>query len=262
MCRWRGSTRRPRSPRWTRRAGVSRVEAAMLRIAASLAAGGAVDLGRAPTCLDEVNLVLVGEAVAHGGGRDLGGCRSCSACGCSGERSTPGLGSAAAALSSPARTVDGVVRTGHPGAASAGRAPAAVLGRMRRHGRVELLVVLPDGARRCCPRAGPTRRCRAVHRRRRAAAATLGSLHDCSTPQRCWPSLLPDQRGQRAGCTAVTVRGGQPCNRQLSLMPDQLRRHRPPAQPVPRSPARGRGRRAGPPDRPSGDGRTRSRGGR
>ena len=48
----------------------SRGEAAMLRIAASLAGTGAVDLGRAVTCLDEVNLVLVGEAVAHAGGLD------------------------------------------------------------------------------------------------------------------------------------------------------------------------------------------------
>jgi hypothetical protein len=41
----------------------------VLRIAASLAAGAAVDLGDALTGLDEANLTLVAQAVLRAGGR-------------------------------------------------------------------------------------------------------------------------------------------------------------------------------------------------
>lgn len=51
------------------RLGCSGSEAAMLRIAASLAVGAAVDLGDALTGLDEANLALVAEAVLRAGGR-------------------------------------------------------------------------------------------------------------------------------------------------------------------------------------------------
>jgi len=51
------------------RLGCSGSEAAVLRIAASLAAGAAVDLGDALTGLDEANLRLVAEAVLRAGGR-------------------------------------------------------------------------------------------------------------------------------------------------------------------------------------------------
>ena len=51
------------------RLGCSGSEAAVLRIAASLTAGAAVDLGDALTGLDEANLTLVAEAVLRAGGR-------------------------------------------------------------------------------------------------------------------------------------------------------------------------------------------------
>ncbi|HEX3188858.1 MAG TPA: hypothetical protein VHS30_03610 [Streptosporangiaceae bacterium] len=51
------------------RLGCSGSEAAVLRIAASLAAGVAVDLGDALTGLDEANLTLVAQAVLRAGGR-------------------------------------------------------------------------------------------------------------------------------------------------------------------------------------------------
>jgi hypothetical protein len=52
-------------------------EAAVLRIAASLAAGTAVDLGEALTGLDGTNLALIAEAVMHAGGRRRGFSTAC-----------------------------------------------------------------------------------------------------------------------------------------------------------------------------------------
>jgi hypothetical protein len=84
-----------------------------------------------------------------------------------------------------------------------------VLGRLRRHGRVELLLVLPDGSKSLVPAAWTDQ---ADTEDVEEAAATLGSLtdllHACAVlaarAGRCPPG--------RAGCTAVTVQGGQPCS--------------------------------------------------
>ena len=94
-------------------------EAQVLAIAASIAEGSPVDLRDALSGLDDHNLSLVAEAVAHAGGR-----RVCDR----------GDGVVSSVV---------VTRHRHPFEGHS----LVVLGQMRRHGAVELLVVLPDGSK-------------------------------------------------------------------------------------------------------------------
>ena len=180
-------------------------------------------------------------------------------------RRAPGFGGAQP-LSSPARTVAGVgsvrvTRARHPLAGQL----LPVLGRMRRHGRVELLVVLPDGSKTLLPAgwtdAGDAERSTGDDA---PAAATLGSLREllhATAVLAVVVARISEGKGQAARQSPC-----QEDNRATYPAQSDARSaagvtgH--PARSVPRSPARGRGRRAGRPDRQSGGGRTRSRGGR
>ena len=105
-------------------------EEQMLRLAASLAGGVRLDLGSVLSGLDERNAVLVAGAVVHAAGnrgvslRVAGGVSG-------GERRRPG--------------------EGDPVPGCAGGPGVQGVGRLRRHGGVELLVVLPDGSKRMIP---------------------------------------------------------------------------------------------------------------
>ena len=87
---------------------------------------------------------------------------------------------------------------------------------MRRHGVLELLLVLPDGSKSLIPAAWTD--AASVRWTVTPAVATLGSLADLL--HRALPSWSPRAAG-RTGCREVTVQGGLPMQPvQLSLMPD------------------------------------------
>ena len=72
-----------------------------------------------------------------------------------------------------------------------------VLGRMRRHGRLELLVVLPDGSKSLLPAAWtdhePSPAAASDPRRRRARGRRRwGRWPIWTTPRRWWPALLAE----------------------------------------------------------------------
>ena len=84
-----------------------------------------------------------------------------------------------------------------------------VLGGMRRHGVVELLLVLPDGSKSLVPAAWTD--AEPVRRGVRAVVATLGSLSDLL---QCAVSC---RRPAGTGCRDVTVQGGLPCSLSSSV---------------------------------------------
>jgi len=84
------------------------------------------------------------------------------------------------------------------------------LGRMRRHGRLELLLVLPDGSKSLIP-AGWTDVDRAADSTDAdAVVATLGSLADLLAG--CVVVADLAERSTGTGCREVTVQGGRPCS--------------------------------------------------
>jgi hypothetical protein len=127
-----------------------------------------------------------------------------------------------------------------------------VLGQMRRHGRLELLLVLPDGSKSLIP-AVWTDLCGADGEMGEDVAATLGSLADllvaCAVvaalsgrePQGQAARQSPSKEDSRAACAAESAAGPG-----SGATPRSSR---------PASPAAGRScdHAAGPADRPSGD---------
>lgn len=133
-------------------------EEQMLRLAASIADGVRLDLGSALSGLDEHNVAVVAGAVLHAAGhRKLG-------------LPHPTLAFGAVAVSAVTLT-----RPRHP---FEGRS-LQVMGSMRRHGVVELLVVLPDGSKRLIPAAWTDlERPAGGGGGDRGPAATLGSVSE------------------------------------------------------------------------------------
>jgi hypothetical protein len=125
-------------------------ERQVLRVAASIAEGVPIDLGDVVTSLDAVNAVLVARAVLAAGGPPRG--RLC-------------FGGGGVPMTSVT-----ITRPRHP---LQGRL-LRVLGRMRRHGRLELLLELPDGSKRLIPQAWTD----AEPDTAPEAVATLGALAD------------------------------------------------------------------------------------
>ena len=87
---------------------------------------------------------------------------------------------------------------------------------MRRHGVLELLLVLPDGSKSLVPAAWTDADQSAVDGEQ--SAATLGALSDLL--HAC--ELVADLAGRRAagagtGCGEVTVQGGLPCSLSSSV---------------------------------------------
>jgi hypothetical protein len=89
------------------------------------------------------------------------------------------------------------------------------LGRMRRHGRLELLLVLPDGSKSLIPAAWTDldRAADSTDTGTDAVVATLGSLADLLAACVVVADLTERrQRAQGPGCREVTVQGGRPCS--------------------------------------------------
>jgi hypothetical protein len=86
------------------------------------------------------------------------------------------------------------------------------LGRMRRHGRLELLLVLPDGSKSLIPAAWTDldRAADSTDTDADAVVATLGSLADLLAG--CVVVADLAERSTGTGCREVTVRGGRPCS--------------------------------------------------
>ena len=102
-----------------------------------------------------------------------------------------------------------------------------VLGRLRRHGGTELLVVLPDGSKRMIP-AEWTDAAPAGGGDGRDAAATLGAISDLLAACVLVRGLSARGTGQQGpGCTAVTGQGGQPCSLCSSVCCRRRFRHHP-----------------------------------
>ena len=105
-------------------------ERQVLLVAASIAEGIPVDLREAALCMDAVNAARAAQAVCHAAGRRV----------TAGDGGWPVTGT----------TLPGTVVIMRPRHPLAGR-ELRVLGGMRRHGRLELLLVLPDGSKRLIP---------------------------------------------------------------------------------------------------------------
>jgi hypothetical protein len=143
--------------------------------------------------------------------------------------------------------------------------PLPVLGRMRRHGRVELLVVLPDGSKTLMPADWTDAQDGAdpLAGDRGPTAATLGSLAELLHATAVLGAVagrIGEQEGQAARQS--------PCQEDNRATYPAQSDARPaagatgePARSAPRRPARSRDRRAGRPDRQNGGGRIRPSGG-
>ena len=89
------------------------------------------------------------------------------------------------------------------------------LGRMRRHGRLELLLVLPDGSKSLIPAAWTDldRAADSTDTDADAVVATLGSLADLLAGVRGGGRPGRAQTASTGtGCREVTVQGGRPCS--------------------------------------------------
>ena len=88
-----------------------------------------------------------------------------------------------------------------------------VLGGMRRHGALELLLELPDGSKRWIPQAWTDAE---QDTTTSDGVATLGSLADLLAAS----ALVGELAGTASagtGCTQVTVQGGLPCSLSSSV---------------------------------------------
>ena len=106
-----------------------------------------------------------------------------------------------------------ITRTRHP---LAGR-ELRVLGAMRRHGRLELLLVLPDGSKSLVPAAWTDAAAEGSgadgQAGQAAAAATVGRLEDLLAACALVSAFFrPGPRRPGAGCTQATDQGGLPCS--------------------------------------------------
>jgi hypothetical protein len=141
-----------------------------------------------------------------------------------------------------------IIRPRHP---LEGRA-LRMLGSLRRHGRLELLLVLPDGSKSLVPAAWTDLEDNDVEKAA-GMAATLGSLEDLLAASRLVSALSarvadgeeqaarqsPCKEDSRAACAAQSAAGPG-----SGATPDAV-------GPAPRSPGRGGDHAAGPPDRQS-----------
>jgi hypothetical protein len=91
-----------------------------------------------------------------------------------------------------------------------------VLGGMRRHGALELLLVLPDGSKSLVPAAWTDVDPWGVDEV--ASMSTLGSLSDLLRACDLVVDLAEGRGGGAGtGCAEVTVRGGLPCSLSSSV---------------------------------------------
>jgi hypothetical protein len=131
----------------------------------------------------------------------------------------------------------------------------AVLGRLRRHGHLELLLVLPDGSKSMVPaawtdlEAGTDVGGDEVGQR----SATLGSLEDLLAASELVSALLArsqDEREQAARQSPCKEDSHAACAAQSAARPGSGATPNP-VSPASRTAGRGGGQPAGPPDRPS-----------
>ena len=133
--------------------------------------------------------------------------------------------------------------------------PLPVLGRMRRHGEVELLVVLPDGSKRLVPAAWTDLERPPGIPDAGGGPATLGSVPDLlglSVLVSGLSARSADDREQAARKSPCKEDDRAACSAQSAAGPGSGTT---PAidTAAPRTPARGRGHAAGRPDRQGGD---------
>lgn len=127
------------------------------------------------------------------------------------------------------------------------------LGQMRRHGRVELLVVLPDGSKSLIPAEWTDR---VTPAEEASAPATVATLADLAQAVALVAELLAREAGpevQAAGHPPPEEDAHAACTAQFAAGPGAGATHGP-SRPAARATGRGRDRGAGPDDRPRRDG--------
>ena len=103
-----------------------------------------------------------------------------------------------------------------------------VLGRLRRHGGAELLVVLPDGSKRLIPAAWTDADASAADDASANGRDTRAGRRICCGCRSWFRAFCPGGPTAGAGCTEVTGQGGRPCSLSSSVCcRTRFRRHHP-----------------------------------